>query len=160
MFYAILLGGTHSRTALEVHQVVFVFAPSIEATYPLLRDAWFGDPDHVHIDGWIEAEGLDGYRIEPAAEAPSAEGPHLYFAHLGGYEDGIFGESHRHQLVVASDLAAAKQKAKQPFAHTWPRAHTDALIDVGEHLANGGFLRLVAGAHAEPRLVSGYRTFD
>jgi hypothetical protein len=113
MFYVVLLGGEHPRAKLELHDIVFLFADRIEDAYDRLRAAWFAAPGKVHIDGWMELDGLDGYRIE-SADAPAVPGePRLYCAQLGGYTESVFGEAHPLHLVVAPDAATAKRQTRQ-----------------------------------------------
>ena len=162
MLYVILLGGKHPRAKLELHDIVFARAERLEETYDQLRAAWFGAPEEPHIDGWMELEGIDGYRIEWSAENPAPGEPRLFFVHLGGYEKGIFGEAHRHLLTVASDRATAKRQAKQQLGKIWLRPHTDALFEVDGCIPietiDGLHLRLVPGAHNDPTVVSDYLT--
>ena len=44
MLFVVMLGGKHPRAKIEVHDVVFAIADSLEATYPQLRQGWFGSP--------------------------------------------------------------------------------------------------------------------
>lgn len=158
MFYVVLLGGEHPRAKLELHDVVFLFADRIEDAYDRLRAAWFAAPGKVHIDGWMELDGLDGYRIE-SADAPAAPGePRLYCAQLGGYTESVFGEAHPLHLVIAPDAATAKRQTRQASAGTLLALHTDALIDVDRHLLDQHtHLRLTRGEHRAPIVRSEYR---
>lgn len=161
MLFAVLLGGEHPRARLELHDIVFLFADGLEPAYDQLRAAWFAAPAKVHIDGWVELDGLDGYRIEPAEAAPQAGEPRLYCAQLGGYHAGQLGEAHPFHFVVAPDVATAKRQAKQAAGAALLSLHTDALIDVGRHLLNPAtHLRLVRGEHRPPVVRSEYRTMN
>ena len=163
--FSVLMGGDHPRAKIEVHDIVFAVSETLEAGYEQLRRGWFGTPKSAHIDAWMEAEGVDGYRFDWSSEpAPKGE-PRLYFLNFGGYEEGAFGETHRYLFVVAPDAAAAKRLGKErvgPIGHG--KAHVDALLevdallDVGESLfdTTGRHLRLVPGNHPEIISVSRY----
>lgn len=161
MLFAVLLGGEHPRAKLELHDIVFLFADRIEQAYDQLRAAWFAAPAKVHIDGWVELDGLDGYRIEPAEAAPAVGEPRLYCAQLGGYHAGQLGEAHPFHFVLAPDAATAKRQAKQAAGADLLSLHTDALIDVERHRLDAAtHLRLVPGEHRPPLIRSEYRTLN
>ncbi|AQT09390.1 uncharacterized protein DUF1543 [Pseudomonas protegens] len=151
MLFVVMLGGKHPRAKIEVHDVQFVVADSLEAAYPQLREDWFGSPAGLHIDSWMRVDGIEDYRLELSALAPAADAPRLYFINLGGYEAATFGEAHRYLLVVARDKAQAKAKGKQQMLAHWHKSHTDALLDVDDclpiDLADGRYVHLVKGPH-------------
>jgi len=151
MLYVVMLGGRHPRASIEVHDVLFAQADSLEHTYPQLRATWFGSPKGLHIDSWLEVDGVDGYRIEFSQVAPSPGDMRLFFLNLGGYERQVFGEAHRYLLVVAPDKATAKQLGKQRMGAGWLKPHTDAVIDVDDclpvDLVAGRYVHLVEGEH-------------
>lgn len=113
MLFVVMLGGKHPRAKIEVHDVVFAAADTLQASYPQLRDGWFGSPKGVHIDGWMAVDGVDGWKVEFSNLAPEAHAHHLYFINLGGYEANSFGEAHHYLLVVARNKQEAKNKGKQ-----------------------------------------------
>ncbi|HGJ8970445.1 DUF1543 domain-containing protein [Pseudomonas aeruginosa] len=151
MLYVVMLGGRHPRAKIEVHDVVFVVADSLETAYPQLRDAWFGNNEGLHIDSWLEVGGIDNHRIEFSFHAPAPGDLRLYFINLGAYEEQIFGEAHRYLLVSARDKTEAKTLGKQRMQTGWMKPHIDALLDVDDCLpidqVNGHYLRLVEGPH-------------
>ena len=152
MFFIVMLGGKHPRARIEVHDVVFVQAPSLQAAYPQLRAQWFGSAKGLHIDSWLEVDGVEGYRLLWSDVQPAAGEPRLYFINLGGYEPHCFGEAHRYVLVVAVSKAQAKARGKQHMAREWGQPHTDAVLDVDDCIAidqvDGRYVHLVAGDHA------------
>lgn len=152
MLFVVMLGGKHPRARIEVHDVVFVVAPTLEAAYPQLREQWFGSPRGVHIDSWLEVDGIEGYKLHWSDLQPAAGEPRLYFINLGGYEPGSFGEAHQYLLVVATSKAQAKALGKQRMARHWGQPHTDALMDVDDCIAidqlGGRYVQLIAGDHA------------
>lgn len=153
MLYVVMLGGRHPGAKIEVHDVLFVQADSLEQAYPQLRSAWFGAAKGLHIDSWLEVADVDGYRVELRQEPPAAGAPRLYFINLGGYEPHTFGEAHRYLLLVAASRKEAKALGKQRMQSAWLKPHTDALVDVDDCLAidqvAGVFVHLVQGPHAQ-----------
>ncbi|WP_350581229.1 DUF1543 domain-containing protein [Pseudomonas sp. HY2-MNA-CIBAN-0224] len=151
MLFVVMLGGKHPRAKIEVHDVVFAIADSLEATYPQLRQGWFGNPAGLHIDAWMRVDGVDGWKVELSPLAPLPGSPRLYFINLGGYEANTFGEAHHYLLVVAQDKNQAKSRAKQHMLKHWQQAHTDALLDVDDCLpidqVSGRYIHLVEGEH-------------
>lgn len=151
MLFVVMLGGKHPRAKIEVHDVVFAIADSLEATYPQLRQGWFGNPAGLHIDAWMRVDGVDGWKVELSPLAPLPGSPRLYFINLGGYEANAFGEAHHYLLVVAQDKNQAKSRAKQHMLKHWQQAHTDALLDVDDCLpidqVSGRYIHLVEGEH-------------
>lgn len=152
MLFVVMLGGKHPRAKIEVHDVVFVIADSLEATYPELRRSWFGSTSGLHIDAWMQVDGVDGWRVELSPLAPRPDAPRLYFINLGGYEAQTFGEAHHYILVVAHNRREAKSKAKQHMLTHWAKPHTDALLDVDDCLpidqVGGRYIHLVEGKHS------------
>ncbi|MDG9925324.1 MULTISPECIES: DUF1543 domain-containing protein [unclassified Pseudomonas] len=151
MLYIVMLGGRHPRAKIEVHDVLFAVADSLESAYPQLRSGWFGSQDGLHIDSWLEVDGIGDCKVELSDLAPAANDPRLYFINLGGYEEGVFGEAHRYLLVTARDQKEAKAKGKQRLLAAWLKPHTDALLDVDDCLpvdcVQGRYVHLVPGPH-------------
>lgn len=151
MLFVVMLGGKHPRAKIEVHDVVFVVADSLEAAYPQLRQSWFGSPQGLHIDSWMAVEGVENWRVELSGLAPAPDEHRLYFINLGGYENGVFGEAHRYLLVVARNKREAIAKGKLHMAKHWTQAHTDAVLDIDDCLpideASGRYIHLVQGPH-------------
>ncbi|AMO76035.1 DUF1543 domain-containing protein [Pseudomonas citronellolis] len=149
MLYIVMLGGKHPRARIEVHDVVFAVADSLEDTYPQLRNAWFGSQDGLHIDCWMAVDGIGDCKVELSTQAPADDDLRLYFINLGGYEDGVFGEAHRYLLVIARNKTEAKAKGKQRLLQDWYKPHTDALLDVDDCLpvdrVEGRYVHLVPG---------------
>ncbi len=151
MLLVIMLGGKHPRAKIEVHDVAFVVADSLSAAYPELRQGWFGSPAGLHIDAWMQVDGVDQWKVELSPLAPRPDAPRLYFINLGGYEQQTFGEAHHYLLVVAQNKTEAKAKGKQQMLRHWQKPHTDALLDVDDCLpidfASGRYIHLVEGPH-------------
>jgi len=160
MLYVVMLGGRHPRASIEVHDVLFAYADSLEQIYPHLRRGWFGSSKGLHIDAWLEVDGIDGYRVELSHLAPGPGDARLFFINLGGYERDVFGEDHRYLLVVAEDKDQARQLGKQRMQADWLKPHTDAVLEVDDCLpvdwVNGRYVHLVPGAHKGIRQRSDY----
>jgi hypothetical protein len=125
--FAIYIGGEMAGANIEVHDVRFVAAASIEATYGALRRQWWGTPGSLHIDCWAQIGHADGFDVELRAE-PFAGPERLYFVHLGGYAPGEFAEQHRSVFVVAPDQVRAKRRAIR-HARDWDEPHRDDIYE-------------------------------
>ncbi|MCO7521804.1 MULTISPECIES: DUF1543 domain-containing protein [unclassified Pseudomonas] len=151
MLYVVMLGGRHPRASIEVHDVLFAQAASIEQAYPQLRQAWFGSRPGLHIDSWMAVSGIDKYRVEFSNVAPGPDDLRLFFINYGGYEGGVFGEAHRYSLVVARDNAEAKRLSRRHQQANWLKPHVDAVLEVDDCLpvdwVNGQYVHLIEGAH-------------
>ncbi|UII74005.1 DUF1543 domain-containing protein [Pseudomonas sp. HN11] len=151
MLFVVMLGGKHPRAKIEVHDVVFVVADTLEAAYPQLRADWFGSPKGVHIDSWMAVDGVDGWKVELSHLAPAADAHRLYFINLGGYESNRFGEAHHYLLVVARNKREATSKGKQHMLRQWSQAHTDGVLDIDDclpiDLVDGRYIHLIQGPH-------------
>ncbi|HUD48037.1 MAG TPA: DUF1543 domain-containing protein [Candidatus Baltobacteraceae bacterium] len=131
--FAVYLGGRAPRCNTELHDVVFVAAESIEASYVRLMDKWFGDPLRLHIDSWLELRAVDGHRILLRPDPPTA-GKRLYFINLGAYLPGQFTELHANTFVVAASEAEVKQRAKAELLRGAESVHTDDLYEIDDCL--------------------------
>lgn len=125
--YAVYVGGEHPAANIEVHDMRFVVAPSLEAAYGPLKQQWWGRPGSLHIDCWSEVVQADGYLVTLRPE-PSAGQARLYYVNLGGYDPADFSERHRNIFVVADSLAAAKRRAIKR-AQGWTDAHRDDMYE-------------------------------
>lgn len=161
MLFVVLLGGKHPQARIEVHDVAFVTGETLAETIPDLKSQWFGTAESLHVDSWLEVEGVEGYRVTFSHAAPGEGEPRLFFINLGGYEDGIFGEAHRYRLLVAPDAATARARAKALAPALWEQGHVDALLDLDDCLpvdrVGGHHVHLVRGAHRPVVAKSDYR---
>jgi hypothetical protein len=125
--FAIYIGGEFPGANIEIHDVRFIVASSIEETHDELRRQWWGVPRSLHIDCWAEVTHADGYDITLRTEP--FDGPEkLFFVNLGGYEPGEFAERHRNLFVVAENEAKAKSRALRSVRH-WVESHRDDLYE-------------------------------
>lgn len=131
--FAIYIGGEHPAANIEVHDIRFVVAESIEATREALLAQWWGKPGTLHIDCWSEISRADGYEVSLRPEP--FEGPErLYYVNLGGYDGVNFSEQHRNVFVVADELRAAKGRAIA-LAASWRDAHRDDMYEAEQAFA-------------------------
>ena len=156
--FAIYIGGEHPGANIEVHDMRFVVAPTIEETYQTLLAQWWGREGSLHIDCWSEISQADGYEISLRPE-PYEGGEKLYYVNLGGYDGVNFAEQHRNVFVVADSLAAAKTRAIKR-ASGWTDGHRDEMYEAEQAFA------LDDAAHAQrlhihlaPSLMSGDPAF-
>jgi hypothetical protein len=141
--FAVCLGGRAERCNTELHDVVFVTGPSIEATYDQLLDRWFGLPRRLHIDAWAELDVVDGHEVSLAG-APDTGARRLFFVNLGAYRPGELSEVHANGFLVAETLQDAKRRAKATLlTGGMTELHTDDLYEVDTCLQIGS----VGGLH-------------
>jgi hypothetical protein len=132
--FAVYLGGRAPKCNTELHDVVFVIGRAIEETYEQLIDKWFGSPQGLHVDSWLELNVVDGYKITLASDGPRT-GKKLYFVNLGAYMDGQFTEIHANRFIVAEDEQEARSVGKSVLLQNWPGpVHTDDIHDVDDCL--------------------------
>lgn len=147
MFY---VGGNAGRSNIEVHDVQFVAVTEPEEAYPLLRDAWFGDADKIHLDGYMRIRWADGYDVELRPQQDDSP-LKLWFVNVGGYRAGQLAEAHDFGLFVAATAAEAKDKAKASLLVGLEKQHKDNLKDVDNCLLlqqlNGYHIRLRENPH-------------
>jgi hypothetical protein len=136
--FAVLVGGKHPRATIELHDVQFVAARTIEETVPVLRERWWGTPSSLHIDAYAELSVVDGYLIELSCEAHDAD-VSLYFVNTGGYRAGAFSEEHGYSFHVGADKravwAAAKARAMFDQKHQDNFDVIDDIVRIDEALA-------------------------
>lgn len=107
MFY---VGGNAGKSNIEVHDIQFVAAREPKDTRPALREAWFGDKDKIHIDGYSRITWADGYSVTLSSEPPQTT-KRLFFVNAGGYKSDTLAELHEYDLSVTEDARQAKEKA-------------------------------------------------
>ncbi len=162
--YAIFVGGNHPQAMIEVHDVRFVIAASLEAAIPALRSAWWGSPQSLHIDAYAELTAADGFAIEVHEGVPATTGGRrLWFVNTGGYDPDQFGELHAYSFLVGQTKADIWSRARQA-APRWSERHKDNLCPVDDVIdisaaATTPTHHVVVGrplAGGAPRIVSSY----
>lgn len=109
--FLVVLGGRIAGCSIELHDVRFVAADSIEEAIPLLRRQWIGRRRGLHIDSHMVVEFIDGYRIDLRQE-PFLGSERLWFVNMGGYDPRQLMELHQFTLTVAASAPAAKARAR------------------------------------------------
>ncbi|MDA5521065.1 DUF1543 domain-containing protein [Yersinia kristensenii] len=130
MFY---LGGNAKKSNIEVHDIQFVAAQKPEDAWPALREAWFGDPDKVHIDGYARITWVDGYAIT-LSDTPPIGSNKLFFVNVGAYHPSALAELHAFDLFVASNAQQAKAKGLATLLNGAQQQHKDNLKEVDDCL--------------------------
>lgn len=133
--FVIYIGGFAQNSLIEVHDMRFIVANTIEETYAQLRKTWWGKPESLHLDAWGSLNYADGYEVSLVSHKNVLNNPNaqnqqkLYFVNLGGYDSKQFTELHHNVFVVAPDKLTAKIKAKNQVAD-WEVPHADNNIEV------------------------------
>ncbi len=122
--FMIYIGGIHEKAIIELHDMRFVIAKSIEDTYEELKSSWWGTTKSLHIDAWGAVDYADGYNISLKPETPINPENKLYFVNLGGYNRSEFTELHKNVLVVAPNESKAKVRALKQILD-WESHHRD-----------------------------------
>lgn len=130
MFY---IGGNAGKSNIEVHDIQFVAANKPNDAWPALREAWFGDSDKIHVDGYSRVTWADGYSVT-LSEYPSSSAMKLFFVNAGGYRPDMLAELHEFDLFVAENAQHAKKKALQTLLCGAEHQHKDNLKDVDDCL--------------------------
>lgn len=125
--YAVGVGGSIRQANIEIHDVQFVVADSMEDTYETLKANWYGDS--LHLDEYKEVTGADGYRIE-ITDTPYLIGRELYFMNMGGYRRDTFGELHEYRLYVSETGKDIEARAEQELLVKADSRHEDNLHKV------------------------------
>ncbi|VUS67415.1 DUF1543 domain-containing protein [Klebsiella spallanzanii] len=150
MFY---IGGNAGKSNIEVHDIQFVVAETPEAAWPALRQAWFGDADKIHVDGYSRITWADGYDVT-LTKAPSSSDMKLFFVNAGGYRPDTLAELHEFDLFVANEAKAAKHKALQKLLCGVDQQHKDNLKEIDDCLllekVGDWYLHLTPNAGGEP----------
>jgi hypothetical protein len=130
--YAVYLGGRAPKANTELHDVVFAVGARIEDTYTQLLEKWFGDPEGLHIDSWLELDVVDGWRVT-LSDAPSDV--QLFFVNLGAYDER-FTELHAAGFYVAADATEAMERALAEYFQSGERQrHPDDLYTIDDCIA-------------------------
>lgn len=142
--FVIYIGGAHEKSLIELHDMRFVVANTIEETYETLRKSWWGNPTSLHLDAWGVLNYADGHSLRISHTLPEPCDNRLYFVNLGGYDSHLFTELHQNVFVVASNEAQAKHKAVQQITR-WESPHrdylhqVDTLLDLNQLLATNNY---------------------
>ena len=148
--FAVYVGGEAPGANIELHDMRFVVAETIEQTYDELRRQWWGTPKSLHLDAWVALTRADGHHISLERE-PQDSSLKFYYVNVGGYEVGKFTELHENLFVVAESEQKAKVRALKQVKH-WDSFHKDDLYeaeqcyDLAAMLDDRWHIHLTAGA--------------
>ena len=127
--FAVYLGGRADRCNIELHDIVFAVGSSIEETYPLLAQKWFGNFKQFHIDSYICLEFMDGHAIHLTKEMPDGDSSKkLYFINYGGYKPFEFAEYHQSAFYVSQSAVEAVKRARTELCRGFEKAHRDDIV--------------------------------
>ena len=129
--FSVFLGGRAYKCNIELHDVVFTLGEKIEDTYTDLLTKWFGLPDRLHIDSWVDLNIVEGYRIS-LSKKKNKSPKKLYFVNLGAYEKNRFEELHESKFMVDESKMNVKKRAKELLLVGKEQVHLDDLYDVDD----------------------------
>ncbi|WKV13645.1 DUF1543 domain-containing protein [Marivirga harenae] len=133
--YAVVLGGRAERSNTELHDVVFAIGSKIEDCYFQLLEKWFGLPEKMHIDSYMELEVVDGYEISLDKKKSLEPEKKLFFVNLGAYKEGDFMEHHANTFLVGKLATEIKKRAKEKLLNGYDEVHKDDLYEVDDMIA-------------------------
>ena len=129
--FSVFLGGRADKCNTELHDVVFSIGEKIEDTYIDLLDKWFGLPDRLHIDSWVDLRIVEGYKVS-LSKKKNKSNKKLYFVNLGAYEKNRFEELHESKFMVDINKINVKKRAKELLLIGKEQVHLDDLYDVDD----------------------------
>ncbi len=135
LLFLAVLGGRAPGCHIELHDVRFVAAASIEAAIPELRRQWFGRRGGLHLDAWMGVRAVDGWAVSLRRQPGAPRSEQLWFVNLGAYRPDSLAELHHFGLVVARSAQAAKAAAKRQWLRGALQQHKDDLWAVDDCLA-------------------------
>lgn len=135
--FACYVGGRNPintpKCNIELHDVIFAVGNEITDCYDQIKSKWFGSPERLHLDCYLELESIDGYEIKIGKSENDLK---LYFTNCGGYSENYFGEIHKINFVVAKSLGEAiklvKNQASKEYFDEHSLAHFDDKFDVDD----------------------------
>lgn len=138
--FAVYLGGRADRCNIELHDVVFAVGSSIEETYPILAEKWFGNMNQFHIDSYLHLQYLDGYEVQLVKDVATIDSSKkLYFINLGAYKPFEFTEYHQSAFYVADSAPEAVKRAKSELCQGLHTIHKDDVVLLDRVSNSGNF---------------------
>ena len=133
--FAVVLGGGAAKSNTELHDVVFAAGSNIEDCYFQLLEKWFGLPEKMHIDSYMELDVVDGYEISLDKKKSVEKDKKLFFINLGAYRAGDFMEHHANTFLVGRLATEIKKRAKEKLLNGFDEVHKDDLYEVDDMIA-------------------------
>lgn len=134
--FMVYLGGDAPKANIEVHDIQFVIAETIEDAIPTLRVNWFGQLKGLHMDSYVAVHHVDGYRIDISDQKPT-HSHRLFFVNAGGYYPDTLAEQHEFGLFVAETAQQAKKNALTQLLPKTKIQHKDDLHNIDDCLQLG-----------------------
>lgn len=125
--YMLGLGGQVPGANIEVHDIQFVVATSVEECYPAILTRWYGTT--LHLDSFTVIRCINDYEVVIGG----ADCNRLYLVVYGGYDPTIFDEIHRYHFVLASSPQEAKRQGKTDMIQFNHIDHIDEVVDVAHN---------------------------
>jgi len=113
--FMLLIGCTPPGRHIEQHDIFFGIANSLQELIPDIEAFW-PEPERIHIDAWREVTVVDGYQVKTLlkdSDIVENQKQKLFFINLGGYQENKFEEQHYMLLTVKADRSAAFKEAKE-----------------------------------------------
>jgi hypothetical protein len=113
--FMLLIGCKPPGRHTEQHDVFFGIAPTLQELVPQIEAFW-PEPEKLHIDAWREVNTVESYRVSVSPKSNNGELQHkhkLFFINLGGYQENKFEEQHYVLLTVKENRSSAFKQAKQ-----------------------------------------------
>lgn len=130
--FAVLLGGRAEGAHIELHDLVFTVGDSLEETYPKLVNKWFGKiHKRLHIDGVLELDIVDGFKVTLSSSLPENQLDLLYCVNFGGYQEGYFTEVHDIGFFVSQNKKDVIKRAKEKLCVNAFQQHCDDNFAIG-----------------------------
>jgi hypothetical protein len=115
--FMLLIGCKPPGRHTEQHDVFFGIANTLQELAPQIEAFW-PEPEKLHIDAWREVNAVENYRVTVSPK--NGEGNYnpeqrhkLFFINLGGYQENKFEEQHYVVLTVKGDRSSAFKEAKE-----------------------------------------------
>jgi hypothetical protein len=112
----LLLGCKPPGRHTEQHDIFFGIAASLRDLVPEIEAFW-QQPNKIHIDAWREVNQVDGFQIKihnrDNNEEIDNQAARLFFINLGGYQENRFEEQHYNLITVKVNRSAAYKEAKE-----------------------------------------------
>lgn len=125
--FMIGLGGSIQGANIEVHDMQFVIAETIEDCYKVVKERWYGN--NLHIDSYTELKYIDGYKVDLSGKSELE----LYMIVYGGYTKEVIDELHKYHFILSSSVKEAKRLAKIAMKQFPTMDHVDSVINVFEN---------------------------
>ncbi len=131
LFYS---GGKAVGARIEAHDVIIAVGSDVKDCYNQIKQKWFGEKAKLHIDGYMQIDGVDGYRVElkPKSKEGSKPEKKIYFVNLGGTIKGNLYEHHEAVLVVAGSNMGAMSRARSLSMGGYEDKHVDNILDIDD----------------------------